>query len=181
MHITDAQREMRSAFMGGFAGQLLSGMIWAFSAAISTWGPHRRGMAFLFLASMFLFPLTQIVLRLLVRPAKVSAENSLGRLGAQVAFTVPITFLLVAAATLYRENWFYPAAMIIVGAHYLPFIFLYGMGEFGALAGLLVLGGIGTAAFLPRSFTMGGWLAAFILISFAFIGRSVVLAQERGR
>ncbi len=180
MHITVAQREMRSAFMGGFAGQLLSGMIWALSAAISTWSPHRRGMAFLFLASMFLFPLTQIVLRLLGRPAKVSPENSLGRLGAQVAFTVPITFLLVAAATLYRENWFYPAAMITVGAHYLPFIFLYGMGQFGALAGLLVLGGIGTAALLPRSFTMGGWLAALVLISFAFIGRGVVLREERG-
>ena len=37
MNIIDAQREMRSAFLGGFAGQLVSGLIWLGAAAISLW------------------------------------------------------------------------------------------------------------------------------------------------
>ncbi len=180
MHIVDAQREMRSAFLGGFAGQLLAGLIWAVSAGIGTWLRTRPAMFFLFFASMFLFPLTQMTLRLIGRPAKLSAENTLGRLATQVAFTVPIGFLLVAAATLYRENWFFPAAMILVGAHYLPFIFLYGMPMFGALAGLLVAGGVGVVYLVPNSFSFGGWFAAALLIVFAFLGRRLVLHEERG-
>lgn len=38
MDILKAQFEMRSAFLGGFAGQMVSGLIWLVSAAISVWG-----------------------------------------------------------------------------------------------------------------------------------------------
>jgi hypothetical protein len=179
MNIKDAQREMRSAFLGGFVGQLLSGLIWAAAAGLGSWARPRSGMLFLFFASMFLFPLTQVVLRLIGRPARLSPENSLGGLAAQVAFTVPVGFLLVAAATIHRENWFFPAAMIVVGAHYLPFTFLYGMPMFGGLAALLVAGGAGTAFLMPGRFSFGGWLAAAALIAFAFAGRHRVLREER--
>ncbi len=33
--ILESQREMRYAFLGGFAGQLVSGVIWLVSSAIS--------------------------------------------------------------------------------------------------------------------------------------------------
>lgn len=100
-------------------------------------------------------------------------------LGSQVAFTVPLNFLLVGAATLYRANWFFPAAMIVVGTHYLPFMTLYGMKMFGLLAGLLVLGGAGLALYGPAVFSLGGWLAAVALIVFAFLGRHLVLQEEK--
>ena len=83
-------------------------------------------MATLFFGSMGIFPLTQAVVRRMGRPGKVSPENGLWTLVSQVAFTAPINFLLVGAATLYRETWFFPAAMFVIGAHYLPFITIYG-------------------------------------------------------
>ena len=178
MLIKEAQREIRSAFLGGFVGQLIAGIIWALSAAVSTWDTPRLGMAVLFFVSMFLFPLTQFTLKLMGRPAKLSAENTLNQLAIQIAFTVPIGFILVGAATLYRENWFYPASMVVVGAHYLPFIFLYGMPHFGILAGLLIAGGIGIGLYGPDIFSLGGWISAIIFIIFAFIGRSVILGEE---
>ena len=122
MNIQDAQRQIRLAFLGGFAGQLVSGILWLISAALSTWISQKYGMVFLFLSGMFIFPLTQLTLRMLGRSAKLSAENSLNQLATQIALTVPIGFLLTGAATLYRFDWFYPAAMIVVGAHYLPFL-----------------------------------------------------------
>src|SRR5512141_1843457 len=173
MFIKEAQREMRSAFLGGFVGQLIAGIIWAVSAVVSTWVTPRLGMAVLFFVSMLLFPLTQVILKLIGRPATLSKENTLNQLGMQIAFTVPIGFILVGAATLYRENWFYPASMIVVGAHYLPFIFLYGMPQFGILAGLLIMCGAGIGLLGPDGFTLGGWISAVILIVFAFIGRGV--------
>ena len=179
MDILAAQREMRSAFLGGFAGQLVSGLIWLVAAALGTWVSPGVGMAALFLGSMGIFPLTQLGVRLMGRPGKVSPENKLWGLGSQSAFTVPLNFLLVAAATLYREAWFFPAAMIVVGSHYLTFITLYGMRMFGMLAGLLVVAGAGLAMYGPVVFSLGGWVGGVILIAFAFVGRAVVLREEK--
>ena len=179
MTLNECQREMRFNFLGGFAGQLVSGIIWLAAAALGTWLSPGAGMAALFFGSMGIFPLTRLLVRLLGRPGKVSPENGLWQLGSQAAFTVPLNFLLVGAATLYRENWFFPAAMIVVGTHYLPFITLYGMKMFGILAGLLVSLGAGLALYGPDIFSLGGWITAVLLIAFAFLGRSLVLREER--
>ena len=176
--LAHAQKEMRTAFLGGFAGQLVSGLIWLGASALSVWGTPSYGMAFLFFGSMGIFPLTQLLLRLIGRPAKVSPENGLWALGSQIAFTVPLNFLLVGAALLFRENWFFPAAMVVVGAHYLPFITLYGMKIFGVLSALLVLGGTGLALYGPPVFSLGGWFTGVILIVFALIARFIVLKEE---
>ena len=179
MKITDAQREMRTAFLGGFAGQLVSGLIWLIAAALGTWLMPTAGMAALFFGSMGIFPLTQAVIRLMERPGKVSPENGLWSLGSQVAFTVPLNFLLVGAATLFQETWFFPAAMVVVGSHYLPFITLYGMKMFGVLAGVMILAGAGLALYGPPIFSLGGWITGFVLIGFAFLGRQFVLKEEQ--
>ena len=177
MKIKDCQREMRFDFLGGFAGQLVSGLIWLSAAAISVWVQPRSGMVVLFFGSMLIFPLTQGTLRLMGKPAKVSTENKLWGLGSQIAFTVPVNFLLVGAATLYRENWFFPAAMIVVGAHYLPFVTLYGMKIFAALAAVLVFAGTGLALYASEYFSLGGWFTAVILLLVAFIARQQVLRE----
>jgi hypothetical protein len=179
MNLNECQREMHSAFLGGFAGQLVSGVIWLVAAILGTWFSPGAGMAALFFSSMGIFPLTQGVARLFDRPGKVDPENGLWALGSQVALTVPLSFLLVGAAVLYRENWFFPTAMIVVGAHYLPFITLYGMKMFGLLSGLLVVLGAGLALYGPDVFSLGGWVSAVLLIVFAFWGRRLVLNEEK--
>lgn len=179
MSLLDSQREMRSAFLGGFAGQLVSGVIWLIASALSLLLKPTAGMAALFFGSMGIFPLTQLIVRLMGRPGKVSPENGLWKLGSQVAFTVPLNFLLVGAATLYRAEWFFPAAMIVVGSHYLPFITLYGMKLFGILAGLLVVSGAMLALYGPQIFSLGGWFTGMVLIVFAFAGRYLVLKEEK--
>ena len=179
MQIEEAQREVRTRLMGGFAGQLVSGALWLASAAVSTWGSRTAGMIVLFAGGFFIFPLTQLLIRLMGRSAKLSPENRLEHLGRQVAFTLPLTLPLVLAATLYDPNWFYPAFMIALGAHYLPFIFLYGMWQFGVLAGLLVGGGALLGLYGPDVFALGAWITGVVLVVFAVLGRSVVLSEER--
>lgn len=112
-------------------------------------------------------------------PSKGQRKKWLWQLGSQIALTVPLNFLLVGVATLYRETWFFPAVMIVVGAHYLPFITLYGMKMFGILAALLVVGGALLAAYGPSIFSLGGWLTAVALIIFAFLGRAIVRKEEQ--
>ncbi|HPH96438.1 MAG TPA: hypothetical protein PKW33_11685 [Anaerolineaceae bacterium] len=179
MTISEAQHNMRTAYLGGFAGQLVSGLIWAIASAVSLWQP-KSGMAVLFFGCMFIFPLAQLLLKVMGRDAAaIARDNPLNGLATQIAFTVPVNFLLVGAALLYRENWFFPAAMVVVGAHYLPFIFLYGMRMFSALAGILALGGAGLALYGPDLFSLGGWITAAVLIIFAFVGRSIALAEAK--
>ncbi len=81
--------------------------------------------------------------------------------------TSSATYPLIYAAARYNPSWFYPAFMIVVGAHYLWFIFLYGMRAYGALAAILIGSGIALGVLAPNVFPVGGWLAAVILLSFA--------------
>src|SRR5262245_22975091 len=129
MLVRDAQDEVRSVFLGGAIGQLVAGCLWLAAAAVGTWGSPRRAIVLLAVGGAFIFPLTPLLLRAMGRPASLSPGNPLGALAMQVAFTVPLSLPLIAAATLYNLNWFFPGFMVVVGAHYLPFIFLYGMWE----------------------------------------------------
>jgi hypothetical protein len=88
----------------------------------------------------------------------------------QIAFTIPLGLPLVGAATLHRLNWFYPASMVVVGAHYLPFVFLYGMRHFAVLCGLMVGGGIMLGLYLHDTFSLGGWLTGATLVLFGIVG-----------
>jgi len=168
-----AQRDVRSTFLGGFAGQLVSGVLWLASAALGTWGTRRSAILALVVGGVFIFPLTQLVLRAMGRRAALEPGNPLGQLARQVAFTVPLSLPLVAAATLYRPNWFYPSFMLVIGTHYLPFMFLYGMNMFGVLAGVLIAGAVLIGLYASASFALGGWVTGAVLVMFAFIGRAL--------
>lgn len=170
MTVTEAQRDMRVGLMGGFMGQLVSGLLWLASAALATWGTTQAAVVFLIATGFFIFPLTKLGLKLIGHQSRVSRDNPLNELGMQSAFILPLSLLLVGAAALYRIEWFYPAFMIALGAHYLPFVTLYGMRMFYALAATLVGAGVVLALYLPLAFSGGAWFTAAVLIGFAFLG-----------
>jgi hypothetical protein len=170
MQVSDAQREVRTVFRGGFIGQLVSGLLWLASALVATAASPEAGIVVLIVGGFFIFPLTQLGLRLLGGPWKLSPDNPLNGLGMQVAFVLPLCLPLVLAASHHHQPWFYPAFMILLGAHYLPFVFLYGMRMFAVLAVILVVGGL-VIAHYPGSFALGGWVTGVILLGFAEAGR----------
>lgn len=179
MEIARAQHDVRTTYVGGFFGQLVSGVIWFASAAAATWGTDRLGILILVIGGFFIFPLTTLALRVSGRPASLPAGHPMNQLAVQVAFTLPLTLPLVAAVTIHHHDWFYPAFMVVLGAHYLPFVFLYGMRMFAALSGILVSTGVLLALHGPDAFTPGGWLTGGVLVVAAFVGRSRV-AREAG-
>jgi hypothetical protein len=173
MTVADAQRESRTVFLKGSVGQLVCGVIWLSSAALGTWVGVREAVIALVGGGMFLYPLTQLVLRLLGGPCALSRGNPLRPLAVQVAFIVPLTLPVVGGATLHNVNWFYPGCMIVVGAHYLPFMSLYGMWQFGVLAAALLAGGMLLGLMAPHEFALGGWLGGAALLVFgAAVGAS---------
>jgi hypothetical protein len=172
MTISEAQREVRTHFSGGFYGQLVSGVLWSISAALATWSSPRAAITTLVAGGFFIFPITELLIRLSGQKQRLSADNTLRELGMQVAFVLPLSMPLLLPVGLYRLNWFYPAMMLLLGAHYLPFVFLYGMQMFAALAAILVGAGVVIAMYAPHTFSTGAWFTAATLLAFAAIGKA---------
>jgi hypothetical protein len=178
MEIAQAQRDVRQTFLGGFAGQFVSSVVWGTSAAACTWHSFHLGEVVLLLGGVFIFPLTQLMLRSMGHAYALPKGHPMNALGIQVAFSLSLNLPLLIGIAALRPSWFYPACMIAVGAHYLPFVFSYGMWQFAALCGVLVTGGVAIAMYLPGPVSLGAWLTAAVLLVFAFVGRQVVLQDE---
>jgi hypothetical protein len=181
MHVADAQREVRSIYIGGSVGQVVSAILWAASAALTTWLSPRAGILCLIFGGMFIFPLTQLILRARGRTASLTSANPLRELAMEIAFLIPLLFPLVGAAALHRATWFYPAMMIVVGAHYLPFSFLSGMRQFIPLSALMFSAGLLIGLYAPALAILGAWLTSILLLVFAFIGRAAASREDPRR
>ena len=164
--IRDAQRDVRTVFRHGSIGQLVSGVIWLAAALAASAGSVRWAVLLVVVGGAFIFPLTQLGLRLLGGPHALRRDHPMNALAMQVAFTVPLVLPVAGAAALYRIEWFFPAVMVILGAHYLPFVFLYGMPSFAVLGGGLIGAGVLIALQAGRAFALGAWVTAFALLAF---------------
>jgi hypothetical protein len=174
MDVAEAQREVRTVFRGGFMGQLVSGLLWLGSAASATYGSPRAGIVVLVVGGFFIFPATMLGLRLLGGPWKLRPENPFSALGMQVAFVLPLCLPVVAAVAAHHLAWFYPAFMVVLGAHYLPFVFLYGMPMFWALSFSLVGLGVALAHHSDGTFAGPAWITGVLLLAFAVLGLLLV-------
>lgn len=169
MEIRTAQQNVQTTFLRGSVGQIVSGLIWLVSAALGTWVSERSAILLLVFVGAFIFPLTQLIRRLLGRSAALPKGHPMNPLAMQVAFILPLRLPLIGAAALSNVNWFYPAFMLVLGTHYMPFIFLYGMWEFGLLSTFLIGGSAVVGLLFPNSFAWGGWFTAAALILFAIL------------
>jgi hypothetical protein len=170
MNISDAQQEIRCRFHGGFYGQLVSGVLWLLSGFLAVTVGVKSAIIALVFGGFVIFPATELLVRLSGRK-KLSQKNTLSSLGMQVAFVLPFSMLLLVPVTQYRTNLFYPAMMILLGAHYIPFVFLYGMKLFALLAAILIGGGVCIAMSGANTFSTGAWTTGIVLVLFAFLCR----------
>jgi hypothetical protein len=177
MNIAEAQKEIRLRFAGGFYGQLVSSVVWLGSAVLADRVSTGAAMVCLVFGGFFIFPMTEFLARANKAPP-LSRGNALRWLGMQVAFVLPLSMPLLLPVTRYSIGLFYPAMMILLGAHYLPFVFLYGMRVFAALAVFLLGGGLYLAVSGAHRFSVGAWYTSVVLLVFAFVARMIVKAER---
>lgn len=179
MLVREAQNEVRTVFAGGAVGQAVSGLLWLVSVLLATLVSERAAIIALVLGGVFIYPLTSVTLKLLTGRGSLRKENPFNGLAMQSAFIAPLNLPVVGAAALYNVNWFYPAFMIVLGTHYLPFMTLYGMWQFGALAAALIGGGVAIGMTMGDSFTAGGWFTVAALFVFALLAWVMKWGKER--
>lgn len=177
MSIAQAQRDVRQMYAGGFYGQLVSGAIWLAAAAAETWISGPAAVATLFIGGILIFPLTTLIIRASGKPASLPSGHPMNALAAQIAFTVPLGLVVVVAMLGNRIELFFPASMVIVGAHYLPFVFLYGMRSFALLSGILVTVGLALLFWSPLPPNFAAWFSGALLVLFAILLR--IFARSR--
>lgn len=148
----------------GSVGQVVSGVVWLAAAALATWVSDGAGMAALFLGGATIFALTTLGLRLLGGPSALPKGHPMNSLAFQIAMTVPLGVLVVIVLGRDDPSLFFPGAMVIVGAHYLPFVFLYGLPAFAALGGALVVGATAVLYVAPDAGVGAAWATGALLV-----------------
>lgn len=166
MDITEAQADVRRVYRGGYSGPLVSAAVWAVANSIYLLVSPDAGMAVLFFGGMLIFPLSALILKATTGSSSLPKGHPSNALAMQSAFTVPLGLLVAVALGAYEPALFFPASLIIVGAHYLVFVSLYGMSAFAVLSGaLVILGAVGIFV-VPDIGAVSGWLGAAVFLIF---------------
>lgn len=179
MLISEAQQDLRRAYVGGGPGVTISGLVWL----AATWTLHTEGVGpgfvVLFLGGMLIFPLTKLVCRFAFRRPNESSDNPFGMT------VLECTIAMIGglfAAWLFLESkpaWVFPLAAIAVGTHYFVFKTAYGDRSFWLLAALVTAIGVGDI-FLPPLRGSTALLVALVELGFGLaLTLRAVGAQRR--
>ncbi len=137
MRISEAQADLRRAYLDAGPGTIISGLVWAAAAVAEARSGIRTGFVVLFFGGMLIYPLSLMVNRVLLRRAAESPDNPFGRTVlestiAMLAAFLPAWLFLETAPALVM-----PLAALAVGAHYFAFRTAYGLAIFWALGAVL--------------------------------------------
>jgi hypothetical protein len=176
MTISDAQRDLRRAFVGGGPGVFVSGLIWVAAALVESSRGVGPAFIVLFFGGMLIFPLSTLVARLLFRRERESRDNPLGAVALESTIAM-IGGLFAAWLFLsYRPDYVFPLAAIAVGTHYAVFKTVYGDRLFWLLGGLITaVGFLGIYRVVPIP---GGPILAVGAIELIFA--LILTIRERG-
>lgn len=178
----DAQRDVRVAHLNGATGMAVSGLLWLGCGVVALVAGPRAAMLANFFGGMLIFPLSMLLVRALGRSGLLADGNPLGDLARESAFMMVLCIPLAFAAAMVRAEWFFPAMLVLVGAHYLPFATLYGMRLYWALGGAMVGAGyllaLGGASVATGAFVGGALELAFAPLALLAARREDALAAS---
>jgi len=111
-----------------------------------------------------------------IAPLILTRYNCRPLAGGNISLIIPFSLPIVLMVTLGNVNLFFPALTIIIGAHYLPFIYAYNLKTYWILSILLVIGGSFFGFILTGSFDYCAYYTGSMLLLFAILNR--YLTQE---
>lgn len=166
MTTSEAQREIRQAYVNGGPGAFVSSMIWLIAAMVERSSGVATAFTTLFFGGFLIFPLSLLLSRVVFRRPGESPDNPL-RLIALESTIAMIGGLFSAWLFVRLQPAFaFPTAAIAVGTHYFPFKSLYGDKRYWLFGALL--SGIGMIEIFSKGTLPGGPILAFAVIEFIF-------------
>ena len=143
MVISDAQQDLRRAYVGGGPGVIISALIWLVATLVQRNQGVGPGFAALFFGGMLIFPGAKLVSRTVFHRENESSSNPFGM--TVLESTIAMIGGLFAAWLFLpsKPTLVFPLAAIAVGTHYFVFKTVYGDRSFWLLAGIVTAIGFG--------------------------------------
>jgi hypothetical protein len=161
MLISDAQQDLRRAYVGGGPGVMCSAVLWLMATLFQHADGIGAGFAALFFGGMLIFPAAKLVCRFIFQRKSESSSNPFGMM--VLEGTVAMIAGLFAAWLFLplKPELVFPLAAIAVGTHYGIFKTAYGDRAFWLLAGIITAIGLGNIFVSP----MRGSTALLVFIT----------------
>jgi hypothetical protein len=169
----DYHKEIRQSYLGGFSILLIEGFFWILAGILWDFVSFKIGIFVIIISGTFFYPISQLLQNILKRP-KIRKENPLNLLFTQISLIIPFSFPLIYLLTKENVNLFFPALTIIIGAHYLPFVYAYKLKIYWILASLLVVGGSLFGFIMTDNFYYCAYYTGGVLLLFAIINRYLI-------
>jgi len=166
MTITEAQADLRHAYVGGGPGAIVSGLLWFVAAWIEASHSIRTAFIALFFGGMLIYPLGLAASRLLFRRASESPDNPMGPVALESTIAM-IGCLLASWLILpFQPDLVFPIAAVAVGTHYFVFKTAYGDRTYWLLAAIITA--VGLAEIFDVATLPGGLILAVGIIEVGF-------------
>lgn len=136
-----AQKNMNEAYSGGFAGVIVSGIVWFITGVTTFFLPVENVVWVLFFGGMFIHPSGILLDKILGTSGVHDKENPLGKLAMEGTIWMIICLPIALMLTFQNPVWFFQAMLLIIGGRYLTFQTLYGNKVFWLLGLILVFAG----------------------------------------
>lgn len=142
-HLKTAQQDMRVAYLHGYPGVVVSGVVWLVSALVALYVSPDKAVWTLLVGGVFIHPASMLLNKALGASGTHAQTNPLGRLAMEGTIFMIMCLPLAYGLSFQKVEWFFQGMLLIIGGRYLHFATLYGSRLYWAL-GI----GLGIAAYL---------------------------------
>ena len=164
--VQEAQADMRSAYLSGAPGVLISGLVWLVAGIVAARNSETAAVLALLFGGAAIHPLAVLLTKLLGGSGKHSTGNALGSLASEGTFWLLAGCTIAYGMHALRIEWFFPTMLLVIGGRYLTFQTLYGLRLYWVCGAVLSAAGLGLA--LARApVVIGAFAGAGIEIVFA--------------
>lgn len=168
MEISEAQSEMRAAYMCGGSGALVSGIIWLLSGIIAFYFNPQTVIIIFFFGGMLIHPISILIDKMFKRTGSHRKENPLGKLALESTMILFVGLFLAYSMYQFKPDLFFPIMLLIIGVRYLLFQSIYGLKIYWIFGlSLMLVGGICLST--QQSFQIPAILGGLIELIFAVL------------
>jgi hypothetical protein len=168
MTMTDAQADMRQAYVWGAPGVFASGIAWLVAGIVALTVSPRTAVITLFFGGMLIHPASMLIAKLLGRSGKHRAGNPLAPLALEGTIWMLLAIPIALYLSLEHSQYFFIAMLLTIGGRYLTFATLYGTRLYWLLGALLAAAAFALIA-LKASTALAAFTGSSIELVFAFL------------
>ena len=127
MNVKESQQDLRSAYVNGIAGVIVSGLVWLVAGIMAYSASAKISMIVFFVGGMLIHPLGIFISKMMKGSGQHKKQNLLGILAMESTIFLFAGLFIAYAVSTIQQNWFFHIMLIIIGARYVIFQSMYGI------------------------------------------------------